>query len=247
METIPYRNTKLHLLKIPKETLLFRLVKNPEDDVRGIPTGKDDERCIMPNHNVYFHPNPFMGKLSLIVDSKLEQEVKVYKTTRDLKIILLIHPSKYTRSDRTKKRFFLKSCANTPKGCLPRLQTEYNNCFSDSVIEKHPDIVGHMSISFTDTGRLDKALTRNKTLRKNIKKYVHNASDSRGIEGPPEMILHPLSKRPQKPLIVKPNDKLENNYKLIKTFKTDNWVPVYEFMRKHAVYDPNTYYFTYKA
>lgn len=246
METIPYRKTKLHVLTIPKDTLLFRLVENPKDDTRGIPTGNDDERCIVPNHNVYFHPNPFMGKLSLIVDAYKLDEVKVYKTIRDVKVILLVHPSKYTRSDRTKKRFFLKSCADTPKGCLPRVQTFYNNCFSDSIIEKHPDIVGHMSISYTDTGRLDRTLSRNKTLRKKIKKYLHNASDSRGIEGPPELVLHPLSKRPQNPMIVKPNDKLENNYKLIKTFKTENWDKVHSFMSKHAEYNPNTYYFTYK-
>ena len=246
METIPYRNTKLHVKTIPKGTLLFRLVKNPKDDTRGIPTGNDDERCIVPNHNVYFHPNPFMGKLSLVVEAKELDEVKVYKTVRDVKIILLIHPSKYTRSDRTKKRFFLKSCADTPKGCLPKVQTFYNNCFSDSIIKNHPDIVGHMSISYTDTGRLDKTLARNKTLRKNVKKYIHNASDSRGIEGPPELVLHPLSKRPPKSMIVHPNDKLENNYKLLKTFKFKNIQDIYSFMAKHAVYDPDTFFYTHK-
>jgi hypothetical protein len=246
METIPYRNTKLHVLTIPKGTLLFRLVKNPEDDVRGIPTGTNDERCIVPNHNVYFHPNPFMGKLSLIVESKDVEEVKVYKTTRNLKVILLINPSKYSRSDRTKKRFFLKSCAKTPKGCLPRVQDHFNNCFSDSILEKHPEIVGHMSISYTDVKNLKWALAKRKTVRNKIGKYIHDAVDSRGITGPPEMILHPLSKRPSKPILVHPQDTLENNYTLIQTFSTQNWGPAYEFMKKHAVYNPDTYFFKYK-
>jgi hypothetical protein len=103
-----------------------------------------------------------------------------------------------------------------------------------------------MAISYTDVGRLKRTLQRRKTIRKKIGKYIHDASDSRGIEGPPELVLHPLSKRPSKPLIVHPQDKLENNYTLIKTFDAANWESASTFMKQHAVYNPDTYFFTYK-
>lgn len=245
MDTIPYRNTKLHIKTIPKGTLLFRLVKDPINDVRGVPL-EDGTRCITPNQNVFFHPNPFMGKLSLAVESKSYSKIRVYLTTKDLKVIALLVPSKYSRRDKSRKRTFIKSCADVKQGCLPKPRVWFDPCLSDTIIKKYPDVVGIMAIAITDVQRLQKALDKRKTLRK-VKKYIHDAEDVRGVKGPPELILHPLTKRPSKDVIVKSEDKLENNYKLLRSIDIENIGSIYSFMNQHAVYDPNTYYFTYKA
>ena len=57
MEEIPYRNTKILIQTIPKGTLIFRAAEAVENDLRGVPLG-DGTRCIIPNFNVFFYPNP---------------------------------------------------------------------------------------------------------------------------------------------------------------------------------------------
>ncbi|NDB83017.1 MAG: hypothetical protein EB127_09810, partial [Alphaproteobacteria bacterium] len=97
MEEIPYRNTKLLLQTIPKGTLLFRLVKRPLDDTRGVPLD-DGTRCIIPNYNVFFYPNPFVVKLTIgkwIKNEDVGHYIYVYTLTNDIKVLKLIKPSKY--------------------------------------------------------------------------------------------------------------------------------------------------------
>jgi hypothetical protein len=60
------------------------------------------------------------------------------------------------------------------------------------------------------------------------------------------MILHPLTKRPQKDVVTTESDKLENNYKILKTFKTQDEEKLRNFMDKHAEYNPDTFFYTYK-
>ena len=54
-EEIPYRKQKLKVKTIPKNTLLFRLSKSTENDLRGVPIENSENRCIIPNFNVFFH------------------------------------------------------------------------------------------------------------------------------------------------------------------------------------------------
>ena len=80
MEEIPYRNTKLLVKTIPKGTVLFRLVsKKNNDELRGIPLS-DGTRCISPNHNIFFYPNPFLAKEAL---EKLGVELTSSQFTKD--------------------------------------------------------------------------------------------------------------------------------------------------------------------
>lgn len=242
MDTIPYRNTSLIIQTIPKGTLLFRLVENSEDDLRGVPIG-DEKRCITPHYHVYFYPNPFMGSLAVGDWLKDIKDVHIYKTTRDLKVLLLISPSKYSRVHKTVRNSFLKRCDAVPKGCLPRKLDGYNPCLSDSIIKKHPDVVGIMSIAWRDANTLRK--NRHKATRKNLK-YFHYATDSYGIVSPPELALHPLAKRSAKDVISTTSEKLENNYELLKTMPLEE-KKLRSFMNTHAEYDPETYFFKYKA
>ena len=242
METIPYRNTKLHVQTFPKGTLLFRLVKTPLDDQRGVLL-KDGTRCLTPNYNVYFYPNPFAGKLALEKWLSDYKTVSVYILTKNVKVLWLLKPSKYSRATKSTRKNFIKWCSLVSKGCLPRKGDSYNPCLSDSMIAKYPEIVGIVSISLTDGLRINRSLTR--TTRK-VKSYFKNASDNLGVDSVPELILHPLAKRPAKDVIVSDKDVLENNYKLLKTIPVDKVEKLTKFMDEHTVYNPDTFFYNYK-
>jgi hypothetical protein len=113
------------------------------------------------------------------------------------------------------------------------------------MIKKHPEIVGITSIAKADADRLRMNLKRGKTQRRNLK-YFHNAVDADGTDAPPEVAIHPMTSRPSKDVITTTEDEIENNYELLKTFKTDDQEGLRNFMDKHAVYNPETYYYVYK-
>lgn len=243
METIPYRRSKLSIKTIPKGTLLFRLVKEQINDLRGVPID-ESTRCITPNFNVYFHPNPFIGHhMYKEYLNEIGDTVHVYLLKEDVKVLLLLEPSKYSRLDYKKKGIFLKPCSTVRKGCMPKKGKEYDVCLSDTIIKKFPDVVGMVAVSAGDAKYLRKALKRgikNKTL-----KTFHKAKDSFNIEGVPELILHPLTKRPSKDILVKDDTELDNNYKLLKKIPY-NEDKLHQFMNTHAKYDDETKFYTYK-
>jgi hypothetical protein len=243
MESIEYRKSKILVKTIPKDTLLFRLTKTPENDTRGVPIEKG--RCITPNMNVFFHPNPFIGNLAYTEFTKdIGTSVSIYTLTNDIKVLMLIEPSKYSRLDRKKKGSFIKRCSTVKKGCMPKNGNSYDPCFSDTIIKKYPDIVGMIAIAAGDVKYMKAALKRG--IKEKTRKIFHKAKDSFGVEGVPELILHPLTKRPSKDMIVSPEDKLENNYTLMKTVPY-NEDELHKFMEEHAVYNTDTYFFGYRS
>lgn len=249
MESVPYKNTDLLVKTIPKGTLLFRLTRAPKNDMFGIPR-EDGSRCILPNHNVFFYPNPFVGKYALSewIKSKAYPVITVYILEKDVKVFWLLEPSKYSRVDKNRKGFFMKRCSKTRKGCVGRakptgLHAPYNPCLSDTIIKKYPDIVGMMAIAKGDAERVNAAI-RNKTVKN--KRFYKFAKDSSNTESIPELILHPLTLRNEKPMIVHKGDVLQTNYRELTTLPTANESALASFMEQHAEYDPSTYFYVYK-
>jgi hypothetical protein len=243
MEEVPYRNTKLTVQTIPKDTLLFRIVSNPIDDFRGVLL-EDGTRCLTPNYNVFFHPNPFMGSLALKTYLQKDQTIiYAYKLKKDVKVILLTNPSKYTRRTKNSKSMFVKRCSTVKKGCLPNEGKWYDPCLSDTIIKKYPNIVGILALSIGDTVQMKRNLKKTQKLIK----YFKYTKDARGISGVPELILHPLTTRPDKDVISKDEDILNNNYQQLTKFNRSDIKSMETFMVKHAVFDPNTFFYTYTA
>jgi hypothetical protein len=89
-------------------------------------------------------------------------------------------------------------------------------------------------------------MKRNLKKTQRIGKYFKYASDSRVVRGVPELILHPLKKRPEKDLVTTDNIDLENNYEQIGSFLRTDISRMEKFMDKHAEYNPNSYFFTYR-
>ena len=243
MDTILWRNTPIPIKTIPKGTLLFRLVKEPKNDIRGVPID-ETTRCITPNFNVYFHPNPFIGHhMYKEYLKEIGDTVHIYILKNDVKVVSLVNPSKHSRLDYKKKGLFLKPCSTVKKGCMPKKGKEYDVCLSDSILKKYSDVVGMIGIAAGDDKYLRKALKRgipNKTL-----KTFKKAKDSSNIENVPELVLHPLTKRPSSDVLVKDDTELDVNYKLLKKINY-NEDKLHQFMDKHSVYNPETFFYTYK-
>lgn len=239
METILYRRRKLEVKTIPKGTVMFRTEKNSENALRGSPL-PDGTRCMIPNTNVFFYPNPFTGQFTQEKWFLDQNTVSVYKLTRDVKVLWLLTPSKNTRATKNTARNFIKRCSLVPKGCYIRPRNEYDPCVSDTIVKKYPEIVGMAAIAINDAVRLNKGLKRNSTRR--IKKYMKFASDANGTKSVPELILHPLSQRPQKDMIVHEGDVLENNYQKIGEYKLADEPALRKFMDKLR-FNPETFFY----
>ena len=129
---------------------------------------------------------------------------------------------------------------------MPRRGNSYDPCFSQTLIKKFPDIVGMITLAPGDNKLIKKAKKRGipkKTMRI---LDTQKAQDSFGINEIPELILYPLIKRSSKQIIVHSEDKLENNYKLLKKMKFDD-DELHKFMKKYTKYNPSTYFYTYNA
>jgi hypothetical protein len=104
-------------------------------------------------------------------------------------------------------------------------------------------VVGVVAIAAEDARRLNESLKR-KTQK--IKKYFHfSEAVNTKIPSVPELILHPLKLRPAKELIVRPDDKLENNYEFYKKFDTRDEDKLIKFMDT-LTYNPDTFFYELK-
>jgi len=231
---VKYGNTKIPVIKIPKGTLLFRAVLNPESDFEGV------ENCIPPQYNVFFYYSPF------VVDGIPEwyhriSDIQVYVASQDLKIVSLISPSMFTRATRLTKKQFMVSCNKTRKACLtPRA---YDPCFRDSFLEKYPSLLGWTALGNNDVKAYKESVNKGLLLG-NRAEYVPFVRDSRGIVGPPELAIYPLKKRHMTD-IEPPKDKELFNYKHIASFRRDG-NSLEEFMNLHAEKVTGKWYYMYK-
>jgi hypothetical protein len=248
METILWRRKKIEVKTIPKGTILFRLIKHPENDTRGIPL-EDGTRCITPNQNIFFYPEPFTGKLTWETWLKSKgnwvgglKTIIVYELTHDVKILWLLLPSKNTRGAKATERNFIKRCSTIPQGCLPKARNTFDPCVSDTIVKKYPEIVGMIGIANADSVLLRKGMKRNRKMTQRVQKYMHFAKDANRANSTPELILHPLVRRPAKDVIVHEGDVLENNYKQIGVYNLEDEQALKNFMAK-LHYNPDTFFY----
>jgi len=240
METIEFEETEIPILRIPKGTLLFRATLHEESDYVGRDLG--GRLCIPPNYNVFFYYTPFAIDSVRWYNRIINVEVCV--TTRELKIVSLISPSKFTRTSRfDEKQPFLLPCNSDKlkKACFKN--REVDPCFRDSFIEEFPDVVGYTSIANKDAEKLMDAI-KHGSLKK-YAKYIPLTKDDRGIQGTPEVVLYPLTKRRTESIYIDHPESFkgssEYNYKYI-TSLNRNCEDREKFMKEHAVLKEGKYY-----
>jgi len=244
MEVVAYKKHKVYLDRIPKGTLVFRAVVNPEDDFTGVVVG--DTKCIPPTYNVFFYFNPF------VTDSQPKwydqiKNMEVYELTKDIKIMLLLKPSTDTRGDprsTTRKKPYLISCNKTAKSCLKG--REYDPCFSKDFLKKYPDVVGYIGIGKSDANILSDSM---KTNLKSVVDYIQISEDDLNIKGSPELVLYPLQTRKVDDIIITDPEEWKRhnkfNYKHLASLPNTR-KDLLKFIETHTTRDENTGYYSYK-
>jgi hypothetical protein len=173
---------------IPKGTLMFRGIHTTDTltaDFGGMLV--NGKFCLHENYNVFFYPFPF-------VSSSVARYAytAIYVTMRDLKLVNLILPSKFSREDRKNETGGIVSCEKTQARCGVTGR-DFDPCVDYTKLPK--DISGMLAIAQTDARslNLEKVVFRNWA-----NKYFATYKDSRNIVGVPEIILHPrIDKTPQ--------------------------------------------------
>lgn len=237
MEFVEFKGTQVPIIHIPKGTLLFRATEHTEPDYVGREVRDESKRrlCIPPNYNVFTYYTPFA--IDSVKWYDRISHIEVVETTRDLKIVSLLSPSDYTRSSRfDSKQPFLLPCdsAKLKKACFKAHASD--PCFANEFIEKFPDIVGFTALAKEDADRLKVSMASG--ILKRYKKYIPLAKDDRGVEGTPEVVLYPLTRRqPDDVFIDHPESfkaRSQYNYRYI-TSLNRNCTDRENFMKQHAV------------
>jgi len=230
---VKYSNQKIPTLKIPEGTLLFRCVETPEGDFEGV------DGCFPPQYNVFFYFAPF------VVDGihwfNNIPNIDVYVTTRDLKIVSLISPSKFTRGTRSQKRQFMIPCTKTRKSCLvPR---PYDPCFRETFIEKHPSILGWIALARDDVIEYKNSV-KSGVISQEKDQLVTQVSDSRGVSGPPELAIYPLKERHLSDIQPQKDMSLFNYKKIITLPRSGS--SMLQFMNQHAQKIEGKWYYKFQ-
>lgn len=230
---VKFGKQTIPVVTIPKGTLLFRGVMDPETDYNGV------NGCISPHYNVFFYFSPFvLDGISGWYDN-IEQ-MQVYVASQDLRVAFLLSPSKFTRKTRLTKKQFMVPCNKTRKSCITG--RAYDPCFRDSFMEKHPSLVGWTAIGHADIRDFKKTAESGRLGRR--LHFVPFAKDARGLEGPPELALYPLKRRHMKD-VEPPSDRDEFNYKHIASLSRKG-ESLEQFMEKHSERAKGKWYYMYK-
>lgn len=241
-DTIEFDGKQIRLLKIPKDTLLFRAVQHSESDFVGadVSPGK---LCIPVNYNVFFYTSPFVVDGVHWFDDGFPN-VDVYKTPHELTVVSLLKPSKLTRSSRKNPGEIIESC-NLQKACLKG--REYDPCFKPKFLKQYPNVHGWVALTAADSREVVNAIKQGKLDAKDIPMV----EDSRGVRGPAEIALYPLKTRSledvfiEHPTAWKASKQGEYNYEHVVTLAR-HCKDRAEFMQEHAHYNPKTGFYSMK-
>jgi hypothetical protein len=243
METVEFNGKRIQIQTIPKGVLLFRAVKNSETDLVGanVSPGK---LCIPVNYNVFFYTSPFVVDGVHWFDDGFPN-VDAYITPHPLKIVSMIKPSTLTRSSRKEKGQVVEECS-AQESCLKG--REYDPCFKPEFLQQYPNVHGWVAVTAADSKEVLSAIKQ----RKLDPSTITLVEDGRGVRGPPEIALYPLKTRSLQDVFIehpaewKAAKQGEYNYTHVATLKRhcDDRTA---FLREHAVYDPRSGFYMYRA
>ena len=187
MDTVTYKGKQIPLMVIPRGTVLFRAVEYPESDFTGADV-RPGKRCIPSNYNVFFYTNPF------VVDGirwfqKGYPTVTAYQVVHDLRIVLLVKPSPFSRSTRHEKNAFILSCDKVKDMCIEG--REYDPCFRQDFLEHNRNVHGFAAVAGADSRDLSDAIRKGTVSKNQLKLF----KDERNFDGPLELAIYPLNTR----------------------------------------------------
>jgi len=229
---------------IPKDTLLFRMVDNQNDDFYGIKLNKDSNSCIPYNYNVFFYFDPYT--FDFIPEwFKNYKKIEVYAINEDILIFNLLSKA-YNRGTRYWKNSVIERCDINKNAC--GTGREYDPCFKTEFIKNNPDIYGYITMGKSDS---KKFMDNIKKADKNKTKNVHIVKSFKGYKGIPEIALYPLINRDIKNIYINNNDSekfLNSNkyvYRHITTLERNPKI-IEEFIKDHTTNGKYGFFFNYK-
>jgi len=194
-----YNEIQVPILTIPKGTVLFRSMKKEDliitDFLGIINPDKENEYCLSPYHNVYFYTYPYVIDTNDYAVDENKMHMVMYTTTVDVKVVLLLKPSPYTRHRDFGAPFFtecdkVQFCGTTGNN--------YDKCLLMDFMQANPDVCGMVGIQAPDVVRFNKKWQMSwfEPFRKFIT-YLWDAGNLRGNDmfGTPEIILYPRRTR----------------------------------------------------
>lgn len=175
-----YSSYKIHIITIPKGTILFRGEEN-SDDKCGIKI--NNEYCSYKNLNLFFYFYPFYS------EEYTTHTMNAYYTTETLVFVNLTCPSELTHSAKFDDNIFNSCDIIEPKICKKYTGRSYDICFTNDFLKANPDIMGYIGIS-----RIDIAVNNNKYNDTPIPFYSTMWADKYHF-GVPEIALFPMRER----------------------------------------------------
>jgi hypothetical protein len=234
-----FEGKKTTILTIPKGTILFRHVyktDSPIYDFLGKYNEKEDKYTLSPDQYIYFYFYPYIRDTNKFVSSEIQDisTMITYVTSRDVNILLLIYPSKYSKS----KRFRSNAIALCDEkiDCSGQKGFETDICFKNKFREENPDILGNISIKYSDNVDLKEAIQSGKF--NDFKKFITFFKNVNNNSGVPELALYPRTKNTDKCI----ETKLDvSGYDWItKHFEEFNYFPL--LVQPHKLYEKDDFY-----
>ncbi len=194
LELRKYKDEEIPLLTIKKGTVLFRTVLEEKvliSDYLGLKTSEEDSTyCLPSNYNVFFFTCPYVFDINKFHRKEAEDKnpiIALYVILEDLKVALMVKPSKLIRASEDNDNPISTSCENFTF-CKNIKGRYYDPCFFEEFIKENPDVVGSYSIQHSDTYPFIKQL---KTKVYNpFRKFISLVKDEK-YYGAPELILYP--------------------------------------------------------
>jgi hypothetical protein len=242
---VEYNEIQVPILTIPKGTVLFRSMQKEDliiTDFFGINNlEKENEYCLSPYHNVYFYTYPYVIDTNRYAKDENKMHMVMYMTTTDVKVVLLLKPSPYTRHINEKAPFFtecdkVQFCGTTGKN--------YDKCLLMDFMEANPDVCGMVGIQAPDTVRFNHEWRKPyfEPFRKFIT-YLWDAGNMRGKDnfGTPEIALYPHRMRNLKEVKTVIDDSIDKFDYIMKRKDKYNYIPFqslfHRFGEKDKLYD----------
>lgn len=202
---------KFKTIIIPKGTILFRGL-NFENDSRYMSlfndfVGFENNKyySIAPTMNVFFYPVPYVSDSVKIYDIHI-----MFITQYDIELLLLINPSNISRSNKSGGIYdkIFKLCSDiSEKDKCGHEMSRVDPCFTDIMLKRFPQIDGYISLAEQDSELFTKLFQKMVNHDDEIGKAKHILpsilSNSRGIIGIPEIVIHPLHFRYDDCVIIK--------------------------------------------
>jgi hypothetical protein len=153
-----FNNEEIYTLTIPKGTVLFRSMTGKDriiTDFLGVESetsSKVDstDYCLSPYHNVFFYLYPYVIDTNIHAKKEGKTHMVLYHTATDLKVLLLLKPSPWIRSEKyadpaTKVCSEYQYCGVTGR--------PYDKCLTMDFMEANPDVAGMIGIQGADIKR----------------------------------------------------------------------------------------------